>query len=221
MNFRLRTFSCVLTAVILLPLPSFAFDTPLSDEAVREAYFLGQRHEQDFTDLMAKYTQALPAPEAGPDISSITFLTPFALVAQLSSQRTVNYSAQQAEEDHRHQPEIVRVIIQIQLTPTYGSLIPTPTGSSSSSPTGFRQRPSDFWKDFQVAVLVKDKSLSPISSSGEPILDCESGSGCELYGATLQFDYAADAFTSDTATIQIFPPEGEPVSVGYDLSRVR
>ncbi len=221
MRFHLSSLSAVLATVLLLPAPSFAFETPLSDEAVRDAYFLGQRHEQDFTDLMAKYTQTLPTPESGPDISSITFLTPFALVAQLSSQRTMNYSAQQAEQDHRNQPEIVRVIIQIQLTPTYGPLVPTPTGSSSSSPTGFRQRPSDFWKDFQVAVLVKDKSLPPLSSSGEPILDCESDVGCELYGATLQFDYPADAFTSDTATIQIFPPEGDPVSLDFDLASIR
>jgi hypothetical protein len=196
-------------------------ETPLSDEAIRDAYFLGQRHEKDFADMMAKYTMALPAPETGPDISSITFLTPFALVAQLSSQRTMNYSAQQAEQDHRKQQEIVRVIIQIQLTPTYGALIPTPTGSNADSPTGFVQRPSDFWKGFQVAVLVKDKSLPPLTSSGKPILDCGSDGGCELYGATLQFDYPADAFTSDTTTIRIFPPEGDPVSVDFDLATLR
>ncbi len=215
------TQSCALALSLLLIPPAFAFQTPLSDEAVRDAYFLGQRHEEDFVDLMAKYTKTLPAPESGPDISSITFFTPFALVAQSSSQRTMNYSAQQAEQDHRNQHEIVRVIIQIQLTPTYGALIPTPTGSNSDSPTGFVQRPSDFWKDFQVAVLVKDKSLPPLSSSGEPILNCQSDAGCELYGATLQFDYPADAFTSDSATIQIFPPEGAPVSVDFDLDTLR
>ena len=221
MRSRTGSLFAVLAAALLLPTPSFAFETPLSDEAVRDAYFLGQRHEQDFVESMAKYTKTFPAPEAGPDISSITFLTPFALVAQLSSQRTMNYSAQQAEQDHRNQQEIVRVIIQIQFTPTYGPLIPAPTGSDPGSPTGFVQRPSDFWKDFQVAVLVNGKSLPPLSSSGKPILDCESDAGCELYGATLQFDYPADAFTSDTATIQVFPPEGATVSVDFDLDTLR
>jgi hypothetical protein len=195
--------------------------TPLSEEAVREANFLGQRHGQDFTDLLAKYTKMLPMPESGPDISSITFFTPFALVAQLSSQRTMNYSAQQAEQDHRKQEEIVRVIIQIQLTQSYGALLPRPTGSKSGSPIGYALRSSDFWKDFQVEVLDKDKSLVPLTSSGMPNYSCDQDGGCILVGATLQFEFPAKAFTSDSPAIQITPPEGDPVSVDFDLSRLR
>jgi hypothetical protein len=195
--------------------------TPLSEEAVREAYFLGQRHGQDFTDLLAKYTKMLPMPESGPDISSISFFTPFALVAQLSSQRTMNYSAQQAEQDHRKQEEIVRVIIQIQLTQSYGALLPRPTGSKSGSPIGYALRSSDFWKDFQVEVLDKDKSLVPLTSSGMPNYSCDQDGGCILVGATLQFEFPAKAFTSDSPAIQITPPEGDPVSVDFDLSRLR
>lgn len=195
--------------------------TPLSDEAVREAYFLGQRHGQDFTDLLAKYTKMLPMPESGPNISSITFLTPFALVAQLSSQRTMNYSAQQAAQDHRKQEEFIRIIIQIQLTESYGALIPRPTGSRSGSPIGYALRPADFWKDFQVQVFDKNKSLVPLDSSGDPTYSCDGHGSCILTGATLRFDYPAKAFTSDSPTIQITPPEGDPVSVDFDLSRLR
>ncbi|MGC2830446.1 MAG: hypothetical protein WB627_10575 [Candidatus Acidiferrum sp.] len=220
MRSRLTSFFALALSLLLIP-PAFAIETPLSDEAVRDAYFLGQRHEKDFTDLLAKYTKTLPVPESGPDISSVTFLTPFALVAQLSSQRTMNYSAQQAEQDHRNQKEIVRVIIQIQLTETYGALIPRPMDPHTGSPIGYEQRPSDFWKDFQVAVLDKDKSLAPLNSSGDPLFSCDGYGSCVLTGATLQFDYPAEAFTSDTTTIQVFPPEGDPVSVDFDLARLR
>jgi hypothetical protein len=34
----------LLAAAALVPLPLSAFDTPLSDSAVRDAYFLGQHH---------------------------------------------------------------------------------------------------------------------------------------------------------------------------------
>ena len=196
-------------------------ETPLSDEAVRDAYFLGQRREQDLSDLLAKYKQELPAPESGPYISSVTLYTPFALVAQLSSQRTTNYSAQQAEQDHRNRQEIVRVIIQIQLTDTYGALIPRTLDPHSGSPVGYDRRPSDFWKDFQVAVLDKDESLAPLDSSGDPTYFCDAHGSCTLTGATLQFDYPASAFTSDTTIIQVFPPQGDPVSVDFDLSSLR
>ncbi|MGB8476613.1 MAG: hypothetical protein WCE61_21225 [Candidatus Acidiferrum sp.] len=220
MRFFATQFCALALSLLLIP-PAFAIDTPLSDEAVRDAYFLGQRHEQDFTDLMAKYTKTLPMPKTGPDISSITFLTPFALVAQLSSQRTMGYSAQQAEQDHRNRPEIVRVIIQIQLTPTYGALVPHPTSPYTDAPSGYDQRPSDFWKDFQVAALVKDESIPPVEASGVPTYVCGRHGGCTLTGATLHFDYPADAFTSDSATIQIFPPEGDTVSVDFDLASLR
>ena len=218
---RLSSLSCLFAAVLLLPAPSFAMDAPLSEEAVRYAYFLGQRHGQDFTDLLAKYIKMLSMPESGPYISSITFFTPFALVAQLSSQRGMNYSAQQAQQDHRKQEEFVRIIIQIQLTPSYGTLIPRPTGSHSGSPIGYSLRPSDFWKDFQVEVLDKDKSLAPLASSGTPNYACDPDGGCILVGATLQFDYPAKVLTSDSPNIRITPPEGEPVSVDFDLSTLR
>jgi hypothetical protein len=196
-------------------------DTPLSEEALRDAYFLGQHHDQTLNLFLAKYIKLLPMPKSGPDIASISFLTPFALFAQGSSQRTMNYSAQQAEQEHRNQEEMVRIVIQIQLTETYGALIPTPTSSRSGSPIGFAKRPDDFWKDFEVQVVDKDRALVPGSSSGDSVYSCDSDGGCLLSGATLQFEFPAKAFKSDSPTIQVTPPEGDPVSVDFDLSRLR
>jgi len=89
----------------LLSPSSFAFDTPLSDQAVREAYFLGQRHDESLARFLDKYTRVLPPPKTGPHIFAVTFFTPFALVAQLSSEHSTGYSAQQAALDHRGQQE--------------------------------------------------------------------------------------------------------------------
>lgn len=221
MPVRLKSLACFLVSALLLPAPSFSMDTPLSEEAVRDAYFLGQHHDQTLSLFLAKYMKVLPMPKSGPDIASISFLTPFALFAQESSQRTMNYSAQQAEQDHRNQEEIVRIVIQIQLTETYGALIPTPTGSRSGSPIGFAKRPGDFWKDFEVQVVDKDRVLVPLSSSGDSVYSCDSYGGCILSGATLQFEFSAKAFKSDSPAIQVTPPEGDPVSVDFDLSRLR
>ncbi len=221
MPLRTKSLTCILAAVLVSPAPSFSMDSPLSEEAVRDAYFLGQHHDQTLNTFLAKYTKVLAMPKTGPDIASISFLTPFALLAQESSQRTMNYSAQQAEQDHRNRQEIVRIVIQIQLTETYGALIPTPTGSRSGSPIGYAKRPDDFWKDFEIQVLDKDKSLIPLSSSGDSVYSCNSDGGCILTGATLQFEFSATTFKSDSPTIQVTPPEGDPVSVDFDLSRLR
>jgi hypothetical protein len=218
--FSARAIAVVFMAVMLLTPSSFAFDTPLSDQAVREAYFLGQRRDETMATFLNKYTKFLEPPKAGPHIASITFLTPFALLVQHSS-RQANYSAQQAALDHRDQPEFVRIIVQVQFTDSYGPFIARPTGSRSGSPTGLVPRPYDFWKDFDVQVSSEDQKLRPFSSSGQPNFICSEDGGCTLTGASLQFDFPADAFESGSATIDVAPPEGDPLSVDFDLTHLR
>ena len=210
----------VVAAVLLLTPYSFAFDTPLSDQAVREAYFLGQRRDETMATFLNKYTKPLPPPKTGPHIASVTFLTPFALLVQHSSRQS-NYSAQQAALDHRDQPEFVRIMVQIQLTDSYGAYIVRPTGPRSGSPTGFLPRPYDFWKDFDVQVSSEDRKLRPFSSSGQPNFSCSEDGGCLLVGATLWFDFFAEDFASGSATIDVNPPEGDPLSLDFDLTHLR
>ena len=216
-----RPMAAILIAARLLTPPTFAFDTPLSDQAVREAYFLGQRRDESLVHFLDKYTKRLPPPKTGPHIASITFFTPFALLAQLSSEHSMGYSAQQAALDHRGQQESVKIVVQIRLTDTYPAFVPRPTGSRSGSPTGFVLRPSDFWKDFDVQVFSEDKEILSLSSTGEPNYSCSDNGGCILTGATIQFEFPAVSFASDTATVQVTPPEGDPISVDFDLVSLR
>ncbi len=64
-----------LVATLSAP-PSFAYQAVLSDQAVREAYFLGQRHDESLSQFLDKYAQHLLAPKSGPYISSISFSDP-------------------------------------------------------------------------------------------------------------------------------------------------
>jgi hypothetical protein len=193
----------------------------LSDQAVREAYFLGQRGDESLATFFNKYTKFLPPPKTGPDIASVSLLTPFAVLVQQSSQHPSGYSAQQAALDHRSQAEFVRIVIYIQFTDSYGAYIVRPTSSRSGSPNGFTPRPYDFWKDFDVQVSSGDQKLKPFSSSGQPNVLCSYDGGCTLTGATLQFDFAAEDFASGSATIDVNPPEGTPVSLDFDLDHLR
>jgi hypothetical protein len=215
-----RPIATILIAATLLTPSSFAFDTPLSDQAVREAYFLGQRHDESMATLLNNYTRLLPAPDSGPHISSVTFLTPFALLVQQASQR-VNYSAQQAAKEHRGDDEMVVINIEILLTQTYPAAISKPTGSRSGSAVGFQMRRSDFWKDFKIRVFDGEKKLPTDTLTGEPIYSCVGDGGCDLFGATLHLTLPAKSFTSGSATIDVDPPEGDPVSVDFDLDSLR
>ena len=208
-------------AAILLLSPSvLAFDSPLSSEAVREAYFLGQRHD-DIARYLEAYTKLLAPPQTGPYIASMQFLTPFAQLIRLSSQHSTGYSAQQAEQEHRQQPETVTIVIEIQLTESYGAVLPQPAASRSGSGTGYRLRSPDFWRDFAVQVSQGEHEIEPARLHGEPNYACSDDGGCSLTGATLSLHFPAKAFQAEPARVAITPPVGAPVAVDFDLPRLR
>jgi hypothetical protein len=216
----LRSISCLLTISLVLVLPCAAFDTPLSDTAVRQAYFMGQRHDESLARFLDHYTKHLSPPKTGPYISSVMFMTPYALLTQLSDRQAYGYSAQQAELDHRKLVETVKTVIEIQLTDTYSNVMRNPAPRTSGTPFEYLLRPSDFWRDFRVQVNDGDQPLMPFLYSGEPTYMCGDG-GCTLVGATIQFEFLAESFTSDSARVLIDPPEGDSVTVEFGLASLR
>ena len=210
----------IILAALLLVQPLAAFDTPLSEEAIREAYFLGQRHDESLIKALEKYTQQLPVPSSGPHIAFVTCLTPFAQAVLLSSQQTANYSAQQAQLDHRHLRETVQVQIAIRFTNSYGSMVPANPSASPKDHPSLIPRPADFWRDFDDAVFDGDKLLDPTSSTGRPDYVCDEG-GCVLVGATILLDFPAEAFAEQDVTVHVTPPEGDEVVANFDLTQVR
>jgi hypothetical protein len=208
----------LLSALLTSP-ALFAFNSPLSDEAIREAYFLGQRRDEKMTAFLEKYKQHLREPDRGPFVSSVEFLTPFALAVLQSKDRSTGYSAQQAAEQHRGVEESVVVNIEVLFTESYGALIQQPISDRSGAPTGFAFRSSDFWRDIDVQVIVKDKVIKPASFSGEPIYFC--ARGCALMGATMRLEIPARFVDSDLASVHVVPPEGPEVWVDFDLTGLR
>jgi hypothetical protein len=201
---RLRGASWLLAALLAFPFPSCAFEAPLSDTAVREAYFMGQRREGSMAQFFDKYTKYLAPPETGPYISKITFLTPFAQVVEHASQQGDDYSAQKAEIDHSRQGEVVRIVVQMYYTDSYAF-----------------SRPPGFWKRFTVRVFDRDKLLIPLNSFVVPNSVCSPEGSCSTTGATYNFEFDPGSFATDTAAVQVTPPEGGVVTVSFDLSAFR
>ena len=216
---HVRPFLALLTGALILVPPCFAFNTPLSDQAVREAYFLGQRRDESMTAFLNKYTKLLPPPKTGPHISAVTFLTPFALLVEYSSRQT-GYSAQRAALDHKAHDEMVEIQIEILLTPTYGAMLTGPTHSRAGSPNGIQLRSPEFWRAFKYRIYDGEEEITTDDIAGEPQYQCSEG-GCLLSGATVYVRFPATAFTSDSATIEITPREGDPVSAQFDLASLR
>jgi hypothetical protein len=218
---------CCFLVVLLLAQPLLAFQSPLSDESLREAYFLGQRRDGSLEKLAESYSRRFTPPQTGPNISTVILATPFLMAAQSSSRQTSNYSAQQAAADHRDAgEETVQVTVEIQLTDSYSQFLPVKpaphrSGQRSESPAVLVLRSGDFWKDFEVHLHNGDRVLQPSAVDGRPNYRCDEHGGCILTGATLRYDFRADAFASDSASITVDPPEGPSVTGEFDLSRLR
>jgi hypothetical protein len=73
-----RSGFAILAAALLTTSVTFAIEVPLSDEAVREAYFLGQRRDDTTAQFLETYDRYFPVPKSGPHIFVVELFTPYA-----------------------------------------------------------------------------------------------------------------------------------------------
>jgi hypothetical protein len=218
---RFRPIASVLTAVILLTPSSFAFDTSLSDHAVREAYFLGQRRDEKTADFLEKYRQHLSVPESGPWISTVELFTPYAEAVELSRQRSSGYSAQDAAGDYRKNGDRVRVTVTIEFTNTYSELIQEKSSKRSGSPNGFSVRPTDFWKDFTYRLFDGDDVVEPLEIHGNTTY-LTVGDGSTMTGAVIVLLYDAQKIDpSSDAAVVVDIPDHQQIVAPFDLATLR
>ena len=148
---RLTSCSALAVSFLLLSPTAFAFDTPLSQEAVRDAYFLGQHNDQSTLSFFSRYVRTLHAPYKGPHIAEVEIYTPYTQIIETSRRRSMGYSAQQAELDYRHSHDKIYIRVRIDFTDTYGlELYRSAKGDKQLS--GRDEPLPDFYRDFRVGL---------------------------------------------------------------------
>ncbi len=151
MHSLLTSSSALALSLLLIP-STFAFDTPLSPEAVRNAYFLGQHNDQSTLSFFSQYVKTLPAPDQGPHISEVEIYTPYAQIIEHSRRLSGAYSAQQAELDYRHGHDKLYVRVRINFTDTYGVLELYRSAKGDKQLSGRDEPLPDFYRDFRVGL---------------------------------------------------------------------
>jgi hypothetical protein len=216
-----RTIASTFMAVMLLTPSSFAFDTPLSDHAVREAYFLGQRRDEKTAEFLDKYRRHFSVPESGPWVSTVELFTPYAEAVELSRQRSSGYSAQDAAGDYRKNGDRIRVTITIQFTNSYGAVIQEKPVSRSGSANAFSLRTPDFWKDFSYRLFDGDEVVEPLEVQGNPTY-LRGSDGSDMTGAVIVLLYDAEKIsTSADAAVVVDIPDHPQVVAPFDLATLR
>lgn len=194
-------------ALFVAPVVS-AFDAPLSAEAIREAYFLGERRDERTALFFENYRRYMPAPKSGPHVYMVEVLTPFAIAVDVSRNNWAGYSAQQAEAEYRLRGDFLRLGVQVRYTATYNQVRGTGT-----------------WKDFQVRLTQNGKSLQPRNVRYEGTHNMRGvgrgGGGSIPTGFIIRLEYDASNVTSTDAAVEIDTPDGQYVIVPFDLWRFR
>lgn len=242
-----RTCVALLTATVFLAQPLFAFQSPLSDEAVRDAYFLGQRHDEAAAAFFSRYLKTLAPPESGPYISEVEVYTPYSQMVDLSQLHSIGYSAQQASKDYRGTPDTVFVRIRIDFTSSYGALELYRSGRLLDRPKGGSSTQSpDYHRDFRAGLSQNGEWIEPLRIQVVPTPWPSTGHippptlipagyfgavfgsdgyygryGCCYIGWLVWLEYDAADVASDDATVEVFTTEGQQVSVPFDLARLR
>jgi hypothetical protein len=180
---------------------AFAYEHPLSNEGVRDAYFVGQ-NVMTVNKFLSQYLQALPVPHTGPHIAEIELSTPYAQVVEVSAQHSVGYSDLQAAEDYRKRGDFIAVRVKIMFTPTY---------------TG---RTAGFWRGVSVELVQNKKHMAATTIDGQPIYAGGDG-GSLLIGADVFAKFSVAGVESDSLKVEVLPPEGPPVHATFDLNSLR
>jgi hypothetical protein len=204
-----------------------AFERNLSSYRIREAVFLGMNAPDELTPFLQDYVKTFPVPETGLHIERIEISTPFKQIVDRTRHSPTSYSALQAEEDYRAQPERIRAKIRIWLTVT------EPAHSPYTLPTfgPIYLRDPEFHNSIGVE-LWQAGEIEPLERQGAPIYFCQdgygvwvrspvAGPGCWLKGAEIELSYDPDQVASRPTHVVVFTPDGQELEAEFDLGRLQ
>ena len=180
-----------------LAIPARAYDVPLTENSIRDAYFLGTRQTGLGPDFLANYTREIPNLSLGRYRSFASLETPFTQVAILSSKK-LNYSAQDAVKEFLGKPLPFRIHLEICY------MLDAP-------PDGLTVR-----------IVQNKKELLPAFSERSLFFPAsDEYSSPPPIGETIQLEFSADKIDSSTLTILIYTPDGQQSEPVFDLQTLR
>ena len=182
---------------LILVLPASSYDFPLSESAIRDAYFLGSRQASLGASFLAEYKQSIGL-KAGSCTSEVRLETPFAQVADFSS-RQLNYSAQDAVKAFRAKTLPFRVFLDI----CYKIDAPPPYSLHIKIIQNRREVLS--LSDQRSGYFPATDEYTTLPSNGEQI----------------NLEFAPAALDSSDLTIRIDTADDQHASVVFDLRNLR
>jgi hypothetical protein len=196
-----RRLAIIAGAVLLsltLALPAPAYDSYLSEQAIREAYFLGSREGGLPPPFLAQYSHWVRELHQGTCTTEIRLETPFLQVAEYLS-KVPNYSSQDAVKGFYGRPMMLRIFLNICY------LLEAPSPNS-----------------VKIKIIQNKKEIIPVSDTrlfyAEPLNEV---SDLPANGERAEMEFDAQGIASSSLTVQIDTPDGQHATTDIDLQGVR
>lgn len=192
-----RSGLAILLAAFFAVQPILAFQSPLSPESIRDAYFLGKEESDRSATVFAKYTRAFPPAESGPNVATIQFETPYLVIADQISQNQAGYLAPDAEKEFLGKPEFCRARVFVFF-------------------------PLNDEENFTVQLFQRDKEIEIQSKQNVFLYSSANAAGQPTVGIESDVEYAADKVDAgDDATVRVTLENGQVVETTFDLSQLK
>jgi hypothetical protein len=173
------------------------YDFPLSESAIRDAYFLGTKGPSQGRTFLGEYTHAVNQFKVGACTSEISLETPFAHIA-IHASKTPNYSAQDAVKEFLGKPAVFRMHLDIcYLAGALENVIKV---------TVLQNKRSIRWTyENRSAYYPPSDESTQVSNNGERI----------------DLEFPADRIDSSELTIRIDTPDGQHADTVFALESLR
>lgn len=196
--------------LLLVALPAFAYEYPLSHDAIREAYFLGSGQKGKDANFYDQYSRSLGDPKKDPPGSFITISTPYLQIAE-HSRDTANYHAQDAGEEFFEKPAQFRVFLDAYYKPVKQAGSEAAKADTSDSLRGLRIKLIQHKKEIAWRVV----EIWP----DYPFHDAQTGA--ERDGEHVELACDAAKIDSSLLTIKIELPDGQHFEAEFDLAEIK
>ena len=182
---------------LALVFPAWAYDVPLSESSIRDAYYLGTRATTLGPDFLREYTQNVPELKVGRFTSVVRLETPFSQVAAASAKK-MGFSAQDVVNEFRGKPLAFRISMDI----CYKIDVPE--------------------NAVRVKVFQNKKEIVPESYDSSPYYPAaDKYTRVSSIGEKVEMEFKPNKIESSTLLIVIDTPDGQHAEIAFDLRALR
>ena len=186
-----------------------AYYYPLHSEAIRDAYFLGERNNFQTTDCLLQYIHRFTGPQAGRYyVSQVDISTPYQQIVLRGQRDTPGDSALQAETDLQEHPLKLIARVQVEWNTAY------------SDRTSRQLVPPDLSHDVSIHVS-QEREITPLKTTHQGMYRSSGKNGSVFIGWLFELQFDPAKITSAPLRVSVKTPDGQVQEAEFDMAKIQ